>query len=627
MTSNVEDVPNNFDGLELLWRLGQTASGPIYRARDAKLGKDVAVHFGVTDAPEGLEHPFIVQIFRTGTVGDRSYTVVELVEGETLAELRAGHRISPRRSVEAMEKIARALDYAHGRGFVHRGLTAADIVLDKADVPEVTGFRRRAPEDDSREDIRAVGDILRELAGKDMAPDLRTIVERCVDPDRDLRYETAKELAEDLNHHLEGRPVTLRRAPRLLEKAKRYRRPLALAGGGLAVAAMLLLYRGSREAEKPKPKESTPAEEAERLYAESRRAKDEEEALTLLSKAIHLAPAAAYHAARAELHDKAGRDAAAALDLARALELDAKHGPAMRLSRKREARRLGEEARAADDARALEILAKALELDPENAMLLLERGKRLGRQRKYAEALGDLSRALGLDGSLAEARILQQDFRAALEEQRRPKPKKQPLTTTEQADLQLEAGKAASARDWEQVDALMAEALERGPVQAWMHAHLAAARLGKGKPGEALRHVEAAIQAEPEERSHLLIRGDVHLELGEARKAAADFRGYAGGSASLVNQHIKDARVEIEARPSDPRPLVRRGAFYYIKRNFEPALRDFADALRLGDRRALFWRALAHEGEGRTEDARADVEEFLKTYPLEDARQFKEELR
>ena len=61
MSDTEEDLPRDFEDLDIKWALRKTEEGAVYRARDRKLGRDVVVNIGQQVGGEGLEHPFIRQ--------------------------------------------------------------------------------------------------------------------------------------------------------------------------------------------------------------------------------------------------------------------------------------------------------------------------------------------------------------------------------------------------------------------------------------------------------------------------------------------------------------------------------------------------------------------------------------
>jgi Tol biopolymer transport system component len=130
---------------EILAPLGAGGMGEVYRARDPRLERDVAVkvlpeHFlGDSDSLErfqteakavaALSHPNIVVIFDTGQHGDQLYVVTELLEGETLrARLRAGP-FGTRKAAEHAARVAEGLAAAHDKGIVHRDIKPENLFL------------------------------------------------------------------------------------------------------------------------------------------------------------------------------------------------------------------------------------------------------------------------------------------------------------------------------------------------------------------------------------------------------------------------------------------------------------------------------------------------------------------
>lgn len=126
--------------------LGAGGMGEVYRARDTRLNRDVAVKvlpasFAAdaerlqrfaqeSRATAALNHPNILSIFDLGTEGGTPYVVSELLEGETLRErLRSGPLSSTRKAIEYAQQIARGLAAAHDKGIVHRDLKPENIFI------------------------------------------------------------------------------------------------------------------------------------------------------------------------------------------------------------------------------------------------------------------------------------------------------------------------------------------------------------------------------------------------------------------------------------------------------------------------------------------------------------------
>ena len=126
-------------------KIGEGGMGEVYRARDAKLGRDVALKVlpeaFAHDAERmarfereaqvlaSLNHPHIATIHGLEETNDIRALVMELVEGPTLAE-RIGHRAMPLdEALPIAKQIAEGLEYAHERGIIHRDLKPANVKL------------------------------------------------------------------------------------------------------------------------------------------------------------------------------------------------------------------------------------------------------------------------------------------------------------------------------------------------------------------------------------------------------------------------------------------------------------------------------------------------------------------
>jgi eukaryotic-like serine/threonine-protein kinase len=130
---------------EIIAPLGAGGMGEVYRARDPRLGRDVAIKVLppalVSDRDAlarferemkilaALSHPHIVSIHDIGREGSIAYAVTELLDGETLAAVVARGTVPIRKAVEYGAQIARALAAAHDRGIVHRDLKPANIFV------------------------------------------------------------------------------------------------------------------------------------------------------------------------------------------------------------------------------------------------------------------------------------------------------------------------------------------------------------------------------------------------------------------------------------------------------------------------------------------------------------------
>src|SRR5215471_12067804 len=125
--------------------LGAGGMGEVYRARDARLGRDVAIKVlsqsfaGDPDrlrrfeqearAVAALSHPNILAIYDVGAEADVHYLVSELLEGESLREKIASGPLGIRRSTEYALLIAHGLAGAHDKGIVHRDLKPENIFI------------------------------------------------------------------------------------------------------------------------------------------------------------------------------------------------------------------------------------------------------------------------------------------------------------------------------------------------------------------------------------------------------------------------------------------------------------------------------------------------------------------
>src|SRR5262245_5950542 len=138
---------------QILQPLGKGGMGEVYRARDMKLGRDVAIKVLPADFARdaeriarfqreaqvlaSLNHANIGAIHDLQKHDNTEFLILELVEGETLAERIAREPIPIDETVEIGRQIAEALSAAHEAGIVHRDLKPANIKITPAGVVKV----------------------------------------------------------------------------------------------------------------------------------------------------------------------------------------------------------------------------------------------------------------------------------------------------------------------------------------------------------------------------------------------------------------------------------------------------------------------------------------------------------
>src|SRR5215813_11688402 len=141
---------------EVLSSLGAGGMGEVYRARDTRLGRDIAVKLlpdSLAADPDRLQrfeqeartiaalnHPNILGIFDVGLQGETHYLVSELLEGETLRQKIQAGPISPRRALEYAIQIAGGLAAAHAKGIIHRDLKPENIFIMKTGGVKILDF-------------------------------------------------------------------------------------------------------------------------------------------------------------------------------------------------------------------------------------------------------------------------------------------------------------------------------------------------------------------------------------------------------------------------------------------------------------------------------------------------------
>ena len=129
----------------LLDRLGEGGLGEVFRARDTKVGRTVALKllprgfldkparrdrfFAEAGAAASLSHPNIATLFDVGEHEGQAYLAYEFVAGESLRQQLAGRPMNPRTALEIGVQLADALAEAHARGVLHGDLRPENVVV------------------------------------------------------------------------------------------------------------------------------------------------------------------------------------------------------------------------------------------------------------------------------------------------------------------------------------------------------------------------------------------------------------------------------------------------------------------------------------------------------------------
>jgi len=133
---------------EIVSPIGAGGMGEVYRARDKRLNRTVAIKIltrHVSDQPElkarfereaqtlaSLSHPHICPVFDVGQQNGIDYLVMEFLEGQTLAHRLERGALPLADALKIAIEVADALSTAHGQGIVHRDLKPANIMLTKS---------------------------------------------------------------------------------------------------------------------------------------------------------------------------------------------------------------------------------------------------------------------------------------------------------------------------------------------------------------------------------------------------------------------------------------------------------------------------------------------------------------
>ncbi len=165
-------LPRFLGEYELLEEIARGGMGVVYRARQDKLNRQVAVKLIRSGSLAGtgellrfrreaeaiaeLEHPHIIPIYEIGQEDDQPYFSMKLIPGGNLGRHIERLKDDPRTVVTVIAKVARAVHYAHQRTILHRDIKPSNILLAEHDEPYVTDFglaKRIGPGSDTMETV------------------------------------------------------------------------------------------------------------------------------------------------------------------------------------------------------------------------------------------------------------------------------------------------------------------------------------------------------------------------------------------------------------------------------------------------------------------------------------------
>ena len=141
---------------EILARIGEGGMGVVYRARDARLGRSVAIKILPETFPvdgdhlrrferearsaSALNHPNIITIYELGQQGSTHYIAMELVEGSTLRHMLGAGGLPIRKAIEIAAQIADGLAKAHEAGIAHRDLKPENLMVTHDGLVKILDF-------------------------------------------------------------------------------------------------------------------------------------------------------------------------------------------------------------------------------------------------------------------------------------------------------------------------------------------------------------------------------------------------------------------------------------------------------------------------------------------------------
>lgn len=183
-----ESLQTHFQDLEIQQLLGQGGMGVVYRARQSKLDRCVALKILAPSRARDpifeerflreartlarLSHPHIVSVFDVGRAGEYCYILMEFVDGASLRALIRDGALSADEAVRLVPQICDAMQYTHDHGVVHRDIKPENVLVDQLGQVKIADFGiAKLMGDSGREDANLTVDGLRLGTTGYMAPE------------------------------------------------------------------------------------------------------------------------------------------------------------------------------------------------------------------------------------------------------------------------------------------------------------------------------------------------------------------------------------------------------------------------------------------------------------------------
>jgi len=568
-----------------------------------------------------LKHSNIIQVYEIGLIEERHYFTMEYIDGESLDKLieLKDERLSPRRTAEIIRDIAMALDYAHKQDIIHRDIKPANILIDKEGRVYLTDFGLAkelsgtghsltmsgtivgtadymSPEQamalkdgiDYRTDVFSLGATLyhaltgqapfkgeelykvlesvvrhdpiapSRLVGR-LSKDIETICLKCLEKEPHRRYQSAGELAEDLNRFINGEAIAARPVSLLVKIQKKAKKNKIAA---LALTAVIILLTAGVAA----------------IISSSYRQQTAMKARMILDKV-----------------KIGGHTIDEKIAIAQAaLKVDPALAEAWEI--------IGDAyADKNDYQKALASFSKAIELNP--AMILsyygrgyaAEKDKNLGVKRAVSDYQKVIELAPDSDigyVALGVLKFINRDFDLAIkyfDEAIKIKPSSLPAYER-RAICHLHTGRLDLAlADWNKAELL-------GSQNSVVYEHRGFFYINKKEFDLAIKDYNRAIEIAPFNDISYHQRGFAYETKGEFDKALADFN------------------KAIELNPKSSENFNERGVVYFFKGELDKAILDYNRALELAPRNAVIYdnRSQVYVSKGEMDRALADLNQTIK---------------